>query len=74
VRRDWAARYSGEALVVYGHTPAREAVFRNNTINVDTGCVFGGSLTALRYPERDLVQVPAHETYWTPVHWSHVPA
>src|SRR5579871_456389 len=63
VRRDWAMRYRGDALVVYGHTPVREPEFRHNTINIDTGCVFGGKLTALRYPERELIAVPSAHTY-----------
>lgn len=63
VRLDWAREYRGQALIVYGHTPVREAVLRYNTINIDQGCVFGGKLTAFRYPERDVVQVPAHAAY-----------
>lgn len=63
IRRDWAREYSGEALVVYGHTPMREAVLRYNTINIDQGCVCGGKLTALRYPELEVVQVSAHAAY-----------
>jgi diadenosine tetraphosphatase ApaH/serine/threonine PP2A family protein phosphatase len=51
--------------VVYGHTPVPDAQFLNNTANIDTGCVFGGRLTALRYPERELVSVPA-EREWCP--------
>ena len=66
VRHDWAAGYRGRAAVVYGHTPVPEAEWVNNTINVDTGCVFGGKLTALRWPERELVSVPARETYAEP--------
>lgn len=66
VRHDWAAGYEGRAAVVYGHTPVPEAVWVNNTINIDTGCVFGGKLTALRWPERELVQVEARETYVEP--------
>jgi len=58
-RIDWAAQYSGAAEVVYGHTPVAEAEWFNKTINLDTGCVFGGRLTALRWPERELVSVPA---------------
>ena len=55
------------ATVVYGHTPVPEPEWLNNTINIDTGCVFGGRLTALRYPERELVSVPARETSTQPV-------
>ncbi len=64
VRRDWAANYRGRAMVVYGHTPKLEAEWVNNTICIDTGCVFGGKLTALRYPERELVSVAAKFTYY----------
>ena len=67
VRHDWAAEYRGDAAVVYGHTPVAEAQWVNGTICIDTGCVFGGSLTALRYPERELVSVPAARTYYEPV-------
>ena len=64
VRYDWAAEYRGQAMVVYGHTPVFEAEWLNRTINVDTGCVFGGRLTALRYPEKELVAVPARQVYY----------
>jgi protein phosphatase len=64
VRYNWAADYRGKALVVYGHTPMPEPLWLNNTINIDTGCVFGGELTALRYPERETVSVPARMTYY----------
>jgi len=63
VRYNWAAEYRGPAMVVYGHTPVPEPEWLNRTINIDTGCVFGGRLTALRYPERELVSVPAKQTY-----------
>jgi protein phosphatase len=66
VRYPWAEDYRGRAMVVYGHTPVPEAVWVNNTICVDTGCVFGGKLTALRYPERELVSVPAERVYYEP--------
>ena len=59
VRHDWAADYRGDAMVVYGHTPTPEPRWVNKTLCIDTGCVFGGQLTALRYPERELVQTPA---------------
>lgn len=67
VRFDWASEYRGKAMVVYGHTPVPEAEWVNRTICVDTGCVFGGKLTALRYPERELVSVPAARTYYEPI-------
>ncbi|MDF5757933.1 polynucleotide kinase-phosphatase [Spongiactinospora sp. TRM90649] len=67
VRYPWAEEYRGRAMVVYGHTPIPEAVWVNNTICLDTGCVFGGSLTALRYPSRELVSVPAEQVWYEPV-------
>jgi protein phosphatase len=67
VRFDWASEYRGKAIVVYGHTPVVEAEWINRTINIDTGVVFGGKLTALRYPEKELVSVPARRTYFEPV-------
>ena len=67
VRHDWAKEYRGKPLVVYGHTPVLEAEWLNGTICLDTGCVFGGKLTALRYPEREVVSVPAAATYCEPV-------
>lgn len=63
VRYNWAAEYRGTAMVVYGHTPVPEPEWLNRTINIDTGCVFGGKLTALRYPEKELVSVLAKQTY-----------
>ena len=66
VRHNWAADYRGPAMVVYGHTPVPRPEWLNNTVNIDTGCVFGGSLTALRYPEREFVSVPAARVYCEP--------
>lgn len=66
VRYNWAAEYRGAAMVIYGHTPIPEPEWLNRTINIDTGCVFGGALTALRYPENELVSVPALHTYSQP--------
>lgn len=66
VRQNWAAEYRGRAFVVYGHTPVPQAEWLNHTINIDTGCVFGGHLTALRYPELELVDVAGARTYAEP--------
>ncbi|GAA4848890.1 polynucleotide kinase-phosphatase [Kitasatospora terrestris] len=74
VRYPWAEEYRGKALVVYGHTPVPTASFVNNTICLDTGCVFGGSMTALRYPEREVVSVPAEREWYAPVRPLHTDA
>ena len=66
IRINWADEYRGNAMVVYGHTPVAEPQWVNRTINIDTGCVFGGKLTALRYPEKEIVSVPAYQTYYQP--------
>jgi protein phosphatase len=66
VRYPWARDYRGRAMVLYGHTPVPAPEWINNTLCLDTGCVFGGRLTALRYPERELVSVPAAEVYYEP--------
>jgi protein phosphatase len=66
VRYPWASEYRGAATVLYGHTPVPEPEWINNTMCLDTGCVFGGRLTALRYPEREIVSVPAAEVYYAP--------
>jgi len=67
VRYNWAADYRGRAMVVYGHTPIPEPEWLNRTINIDTGCVFGAKLTALRYPEKEIVSVPAACVHYQPV-------
>lgn len=66
VRYPWAEDYRGRAAVVYGHTPVPQATWLNNTICLDTGAVFGGKLTALRWPERELVDVPAERVWYEP--------
>jgi protein phosphatase len=66
VRYNWASEYRGRASVVYGHTPVPDPEWLNRTINIDTGCVFGGRLTALRWPEKEVVSVNALTTYAEP--------
>ncbi|MFK0232964.1 polynucleotide kinase-phosphatase [Streptomyces vinaceus] len=67
VRYPWAEEYRGKAVVVYGHTPVPDTAWLNNTICLDTGAVFGGKMTALRWPERELVDVPAEKVWYEPV-------
>ena len=66
VRYPWAEDYRGRATVLYGHTPTTELTWINNTLCLDTGCVFGGRLSALRYPERETVSVPAERVWYEP--------
>ena len=66
IRLNWAEEYRGQATVVYGHTSVAEPQWINRTINIDTGCVYGGKLTALRYPEKEFVFVPANTMYYEP--------
>lgn len=75
IRYNWAAEYRGETAIVYGHTPVPEAEWLNNTLCIDTGCVFGGKLTALRWPEKEIVSVAAKEVYAEPIRpMGHPPA
>ena len=66
IRYNWAAAYDGAPSIVYGHTPIADMGWLNNTLCIDTGCCFGGRLTALRWPEREIVSVPARATYAPP--------
>ena len=66
IRKNWAAEYRGKALVVHGHTPVSAPEWLNNTLSLDTGCVYGGHLTALRYPERETISIPAKAIYYAP--------
>jgi protein phosphatase len=66
IRYPWADDYRGKSMVLYGHTPTPEPQWINNTMCLDTGCVFGGNLTALRYPEKEVVSVPAERVWYEP--------
>lgn len=63
VRKDWAKDYTGSRIVVHGHVPVREPDICNNVWDIDTGVCFGNKLTALRYPEMEIVSVPALKVY-----------
>jgi len=67
IRYHWAARYRGRTAIIYGHTPVIEAEWVNDTLCIDTGCCFGGNLTALRWPEKEIVSVPAARVYSEPI-------
>jgi len=63
VRRDWASKHTFQSFIVYGHTPVQEPRWIGETVNIDTGCVFGGQLTALRWPEKITVSVPSKQPF-----------
>ncbi len=63
VRRDWTQGRTSALPIVWGHDPRPEPERKNGAINIDQGCVFGGALTALRFPEDELVSVPARDNY-----------
>jgi protein phosphatase len=65
-RYPWADDYRGRRWFLYGHTPTPEPEWVNNTMCLDTGCVFGGKLTALRYPEKQVVSVAAEQVWYEP--------
>jgi protein phosphatase len=67
VRFPWASEYRGSAMVLYGHVPVAQPVWLNNTLCLDTGCVFGGQLSALRYPEKEVISVAAQKVWYQPV-------
>ncbi len=64
IRLDWSIHHDGSCAVVYGHTPVSEPVWKNETLCIDTGCVYGGALTALRWPERELVVEKATQVHY----------
>ena len=58
IREDFLdAPVSTQKCVVHGHTPVRDVQIQNNKINVDTGAVYGGPLSAIVLPEKTVIQV-----------------
>ncbi|MEK4062718.1 MULTISPECIES: polynucleotide kinase-phosphatase [unclassified Paenibacillus] len=63
VRKEWYVQHDSGELIVWGHDPRPYPTLVKNTVNIDQGAVFGGSLTAYRYPEQQFVAVKAHRDY-----------
>lgn len=63
IRKDWSISHKSSELILWGHDPKPQPLLVNNTLNIDQGLVFGGSLTAYRYPERQIVSVKAKQDY-----------
>jgi hypothetical protein len=59
----WFDVYNGNQTVIFGHWVFSEPVVRKNALGIDTGCVYGGRLTACVLPQRDFVSVPARRAY-----------
>lgn len=63
IRKDWSISHKSSELILWGHDPKPQPLLVNNTLNIDQGVVFGGSLTAYRYPEQQFVSVKAKQDY-----------
>ncbi|MFE4893780.1 polynucleotide kinase-phosphatase [Peribacillus butanolivorans] len=63
VRKDWYVSHKKSSLIVWGHDPKPQPLLINNTINIDQGVVFGGALTAFRYPEGEFISVQASQDF-----------
>ncbi|SDZ56251.1 polynucleotide kinase-phosphatase [Evansella caseinilytica] len=63
IRKDWFLHHQTKACIVWGHDPKPQPLLINNTVNIDQGVVFGGKLTAFRYPEKEFVAVDAAMDY-----------
>jgi predicted phosphodiesterase len=61
----WPEVWDGERMVVYGHTPSEAARFEGNALGIDTGCVYGGMLTAAIFKGEtwEIVTVKARRVY-----------
>jgi predicted phosphodiesterase len=61
----WSEKWKGNRFVVYGHTPVREPKFDAHAVGLDTGCVYGGALTAAIFADGRWTteSVKAHHRY-----------
>ena len=57
IRLDWVTDHPGRPTVVHGHVPVAAPAWRNGVLDIDTGCGMGGRLSALRWPEGEIVSV-----------------
>ncbi|WP_035102280.1 metallophosphoesterase [Aneurinibacillus terranovensis] len=63
IRKDWTVYHRSDKIIIWGHDPKPEPLVKNNTVNIDQGAVFGGYLSAYRFPEKEFVSVKAKENY-----------
>jgi diadenosine tetraphosphatase ApaH/serine/threonine PP2A family protein phosphatase len=62
----WAQSWGGQPDIVFGHDAQRGYTVYDHAVGLDSGCVYGGSLTALLLPDRAVVAVPAVELHCDP--------
>lgn len=67
--KPWYDFYTGAKPIIYGHWAAEGLRIRKNTIWLDTGCCFGGALTAYCLETREFWQARANTVYKEPEHW-----
>jgi hypothetical protein len=67
--KPWYEHYTGAKPIIYGHWATDGLRIRPNTIWLDSGCVFGGHLSAYILETREIVQVRAHRVHKMPSHW-----
>ncbi|GIN84967.1 polynucleotide kinase-phosphatase [Heyndrickxia sporothermodurans] len=68
IRKDWFIHHQTSPLIIWGHDPKPQPLFVNNTLNIDQGAVFGGKLTAYRYPEKEIISISAKKDYSSSIH------
>lgn len=59
----WFQRYDGHKQIFFGHTVLESPFVSEGAVGLDTGCVYGGSLTAYEYRSGEIISVPAERTY-----------
>ena len=55
--------YKKKKRVIFGHWAAMGRIYRDNVIGLDTGCVYGGALSAYIVEEKAWVSVEAQRVY-----------
>lgn len=59
----WADYWKGPPYVIYGHTPRPKVYKTSCSLGIDTGCVYGGRLTAYDVEAKTILQVRARKAY-----------
>jgi diadenosine tetraphosphatase ApaH/serine/threonine PP2A family protein phosphatase len=57
----WTNHWRGPERVIFGHTVVDKPLVTEHAVGIDTGCVFGGPLTAVVLPGWEIVSVPSKQ-------------